>query len=610
MSFETAFVFALIGVAALLMASNRVRFDIVALLVVLALILSGVLSVGEALAGFGSSVVILVACLMVVGEMLDRTGVANAIGDWILARGGSETRLLIVIMVAAAVLSAVMSSTAVVAIFIPIIMRVAAESQINASRLLMPMSYAALISGMLTLIATPPNLVIHEELRRAGYDGFGFFTFTLVGIAVLFAAIGYILILGRRLLPGNEDEGRDARAPRTIRELAEDFEVRPEFARIGPDSPLAGRTLAESELGSRYGARVLAITRQRRGRRVAEIASPQPTTELRAGDTLVFVVGEERTNHTLRDEQRLHPHSVSGRELKHWRWELGAATILIHPESSLVGKSLRGVEFRTRYGVHVLGVRRDRKTVTDHEDMKLAVADGLLVAGPWSRIRRLAADHHDFILVETPAEQAQVVPAYRRMPVALIILVGMVLLTLFDVVPLVAAVIMAALAAVLSRCLTADDSYRAIHWSSLVLIAGMLPLADALAKTGGTQLIVDGLIDGVGESGPLPMLTVIFFLTAGLSLVLANTAAAVLMAPIAIVAAETIDVSPYPFAVTVVIAASAAFATPVASPVVTLVVEPGRYRFVDYVKVGVPLLFITYVITLLLVPLLFPFTAA
>jgi di/tricarboxylate transporter len=184
----------------------------------------------------------------------------------------------------------------------------------------------------------------------------------------------------------------------------------------------------------------------------------------------------------------------------------------------------------------------------------------------------------------------------------------MVLLSIFDVVPLVAAVIMAGMAAGITRCLTMEDSYRAIHWSSLVLVAGMLPLADALDQTGGTKLIVDALIDGVGDSSPRVMFTVLFFLTAGLGLVLSNTASAVLVAPISIAAAEALNVSPYAFAVAVLIAASAAYSTPVSTPVVTLVVEPGRYQFMDFVKVGVPLLLLTYLATVLVAPLVFPFT--
>ena len=228
----------------------------------------------------------------------------------------------------------------------------------------------------------------------------------------------------------------------------------------------------------------------------------------------------------------------------------------------------------------------------------------------WGRGRKSGnceALTHDFVVLETPTELADVVPSRRRMPIALSILVAMVLLTAFDVVPLVAAVLMAVLAAVFTRCLTMDDAYRSIHWSSIVLIAGMLPLADALYVTGGTQIIVDGLLSAVGDSGPYFILSIVFFLTAGLGLVLSNTASAVLVAPIAIYMANAVNLSPYPFAVAVVIAASAAFSTPVSTPVVTLVVDPGRYKFTDFVKVGLPLLFLSYVVTLLVAPLIFPF---
>ena len=512
-------------------------------------------------------------------------------------------------MAGAGVLGAVMSSTAVVAIFIPIVLRVAAETGLRASRMLMPMSYAALISGMLTLIATTPNLVVSEELKNSGFEEFGFFSFTPVGLAVLVVAIAYILLIGRRLLPKADQGSSTKKGGRSILELWEDFRVdrRHESAEIRPDSPLTGKTIAETEIESRYDVRIIGIMRRRTGGE-ERIASPGPDTELHAGDTLV-IVGQPAGCERLIEEQALTPLPASKRNRQRWFWELGGAAVLIHPEAELIGKSLREAEFRTRYSLHVFGVRRNRKPITDYKDIKLAASDSLLVVGPWSSIQQLRSLHHDFVVLEMPTEYAEVVPAYKRMPLSLIILAVMVLLSIFDVVPLVAAVIMAAMAAVFTRCLTMEDSYRAIHWSSLVLVAGMLPLADALEKTGGTQIIVDALMYGVGDSSPRLMLTVIFFLTAALGLFLSNTASAVLVAPIAIIAAETLGVSPYPFAVTVLIAASAAFVTPVSTPVVTLVVDPGRYGFMDFVKVGIPLLLLTYVVTLLVAPLIFPFSA-
>ena len=605
---DSTLVFAIIGVAAVLMASNRVRFDIVALLVVMALMLSGVLTVGEALSGFGSSVVILVAGLLVIGEMLARTGVARAMGDWILKKGGTnETRLLILIMLGAGLLGAVMSSTAIVAIFIPIVLRITAKTNHNASRMLMPMSYAALISGMLTLIATTPNIVVHEELKEAGFDGFGFFSFAPIGLAVLAVAIVYILLIGRHMLSGEIEKSDDDRRNRSIFDLWEDFRHGEDYdhLNVDNDSPLAGKTIAETQIESRYQVRIIGILRHVSGGE-KRIAAPAPGTELQAQDTLL-VIGKPKNNERLLVEQSLSRQTETKRDRQRWLWELSAAKVLIHPESKLIDKSLREAEFRSNYDLHVFALRRAKQPVANFKDVKLRSADSLFVVGSWSRINQLQQHMHDFVVTELPSEHAEIIPSYRRMPVALAILVAMVLLTAFEVVSLVPAVMMASLTAIFTRCLTMEDAYRAIHWSSLVLVAGMMPLADALDKTGGTQLIVDALMYTVGDSSPYMMLSLIFFLTAGLGLVLSNTASAVLVAPIAIYTALAIGASPFPFAVAVLIAASAAYSTPVSTPVVTLVVDPGSYKFTDFVKVGVPLVLLTYLVTLFVAPLVFPF---
>jgi di/tricarboxylate transporter len=605
---DMQFVFGLIAAAAVAMASNRVRFDIIALLVVIILMLSGILSVGESLAGFGSSVVILVGCLLVIGEMLDRTGVARAVGDWIMKKGGtSETRLLVVVMVSAATLGAVMSSTAIVAIFIPIVMRIAAEARLNVSRMLIPLSYAALISGMLTLIATAPNLVVHEELRAAGFSGFGFFGFTILGVSILAVAVVYVLLVGRRLLPGESVAEATVSRARRIDDLTQDFELKGGLVKlvVGPSSPLVGATLGEAKIESEFGVRVLGILR-RAPRSEDRIPAPGPDMEVHAQDELL-VFGEPEDCRRFAAERQLREIPITAASRQRWLWEAGAAIVLIHPESGLIGKSLIEAEFRSRYGVHVLGMRRSKEPVQHFRDAQLQASDSLLVFGSWPRIRQLQARTHDFIVTELPLEHSEIVPEYKRLPVALTILVAMVGLAIFDIVPLLAAAMMAVIAAVFTRCLTMEDAYRSIHWSSLVLVAGMLPLADALQKTGGTDLIVEILMDTVGDSGPGVILTVVFFLTAAMSLFLSNTASAVLVAPIAITAAAKLGISPYPFALAVVIAASAAYSTPVASPVVTLVVEPGRYRFTDFVKTGVPLLLLTYLVTLIVAPLLFPY---
>ena len=283
------------------------------------------------------------------------------------------------------------------------------------------------------------------------------------------------------------------------------------------------------------------------------------------------------------------------------------AVVLIHPDSALIGRTVTESAFRTRYGLQAIGLRQGGVSIADFEHSKLAAGDSLLLHGPWSKIEALRNENHDFVVLEIPREHAEVVAAYEKAPVALVILAAMVLLSVLNVMPLVVCVLGAAIAAVITGCLSAEHAYRSIHWSSLVLVAGMLPLADALQQTGGSAIIVEGLLETFGDAGPNVMLTVIFALTAVLGLVLSNTASAVLVVPIAITAAETLQVSPYPFAIAVLIAASAAYSTPVSTPVVTLVVEPGRYAFMDFVKVGVPLLVLTCIVTVLITPLLFSY---
>jgi di/tricarboxylate transporter len=606
-SSQMHFVLALIAIAAALMASNRVRYDMIALIVVLGLMLSGVLTVSQALAGFGNSVVILIAGLLVIGEMLDRTGVARTVGDWILTKGGSsETRLLIMLMISASILGAIMSSTAVVAIFIPIVLRIANKTGRSGSQFLLPMSYAALVSGMLTLIATPPNLVISAELAASGFEPLGFFSFTPIGIVVLIITVLYMVLLGRRWLPNATPTEPHSGYTRTLTELWQDYRVNRETAtlRISSNSTLDHCSIADSRLSVDYGIRILAIVRQNRNES-EHIAAPAADFMLHSND-LIVVVGETDNIQRLLADKSLTRHLTSSRDEQRLTWELGAVSVLIHPNSRLIGRSLKDAQFRTQYGLDVFGVRRNQHAMTDFEDLTLNPSDSLLVTGPWTRIQRLQAQNHDFVVLETAKESNEIVPAYRRMPMALVILVAMVVVSLFDLMPLVAAVLIATIAAVSSRCLSAEDAYRSIHWNSLVLVAGMLPLADALQLTGGTDLIVQSLLNAVGDSGPHVMLTLLFFITASLTLILSNTASAVLMSPIAISAAQLLEVSPYPLAITVLFAASSAFMTPVASSVVTLVVEPGRYRFMDFLKLGTPLLLMVYLITYVSVPLLFP----
>jgi di/tricarboxylate transporter len=608
MTGEMLFVFGLVLATIVLFASNWIRPDIVALLVILTLLLSGLLTAREVTAGFGEPLLPMIAGLFVVGEGLVRTGVAYSLGDWLMrTAGASEYRLLVLLMLVACTLGAFMSSTGVVAIFIPVVLSVCTKTGFSPGRLLLPLAFAAMISGMLTLIATPPNLVVSEELQQAGLEPFKFFSFTPLGVTVMIASILYMLFairllpVNRRLetLPGNR---------RKMSELVEDYGLSERgWHRLSlrADSALVGQTLAAAQLRTRYGVTVVGIRRQ--GRLAASIMPALADTELTTGDELL-VLGETAAIDHLIEIQGLLQLPIEEIDRQNARQELGLAEVMLPPNSELIGRTLAKVAFRSRHGLIVLGIKRKGQPLTGPlSAVKLAFGDSLLIAGGWQQISLLQTDPKDFLVLSLPVELDEVAPARRQALAALSILLAMIVAMAFNLMPNVAAVLLAALAMGLFRCVDWESAYRAINWSSLVLIAGLLPLATALQKTGGIGLIVNGLVGSLGQAGPFALLAGLFILTASLGLFISNTATAVLMAPIAITAAQTLGLSPYPFAMTVAIASSAAFATPFSSPINTLVLEPGHYRFTDYVRLGLPLMGVALVITLAILPVFFPF---
>ena len=606
---ESTFVFLLIGLAVVLFIHGKIRYDIVALLVVIILAVSGILDERDVLAGFGNPIVILVGGLLVIGEMLTATGVANAVGGWISKVGGtSENRLLVLLMVVPTLLSAVMSSTAVVAIFIPVVIDIGRRTGIGSSRLLLPMSYAALVGGMTTLIATTPNLVVSGELDASGLEAFDFYSFTPIGLAVMAALIVYTLLIGKRLLPDAEKGPGEAGQPRnTLRTLLDSFtlsRVARRF-RVPATSPLVDSSLVNSTLLRQAGVRILAIER---GTSLGDIKTFMPTanTIIRAGDVLVVHISAEGADRLV-ETGKLVELTVDDDRRALWARDVGFASVMIHPDSALVGKTIKDALFRTRGGVQVLAIKRRGDLVVGFADEPLKVADTLLVMGGWKNIQRLSSQTRDFVIVTLPEEVERFSPQRPKAPRAVAILTVMVVMLAGGWIPMTATVLLCALAAVATGCISMDGAYRAIHWPSLILIAGMLPIASALTKTGGTDLIVEQLTTGLGGFGPYGMLAVLFLVTAVLSMTMSNTATAVLMAPIAIALASAAAVSPYPFAMTVAIAASSGFPTPFSSPVVTLVVGPGNYQFMDFVKVGLPMLVVALAIALGLIPLLFPF---
>ncbi|PLC73697.1 SLC13 family permease [Klebsiella quasipneumoniae subsp. quasipneumoniae] len=610
MNGELIWVLSLLAIAVVLFATGKVRMDAIALMVIVAFVLSGTLTLTEAFSGFSDPNVILIAALFIIGDGLVRTGVATKMGAWLVSvAGNSETKMLIYLMLTVAGLGAFMSSTGVVAIFIPVVLSVSARMNTSPSRLMMPLSFAGLISGMMTLVATPPNLVVNSELLREGLHGFSFFSVTPIGLVVLILGIVYMLAVRFMLKTDNGESARDGRKRSTFRDLIREYHLTGRARRLAirPGSPMIGQRLDDLKLRERYCANVIGVERWRRFRRV--IVNVNGVSEFRARDVLLIDMSASDVD--LRQfcgEQMLEPMVLRGEYFADQALDVGMAEVALIPDSEMIGKTVREIAFRTRFGLNIVGMKRDGKAMDGSVvDEPLQLGDILLVVGNWRQIALLAKRGRDFVVLNMPVEVDDASPARSQAPHAIFCLVLMVALMLTDEIPNPIAAIIACLLMGKFRCINAESAYKAIHWPSIILIVGMMPFALALQKTGGVDLVVKGLMDVAGGEGPYLMLGCLFVMCAAIGLFISNTATAVLMAPIALAAAKSMGVSPYPFAMVVAMAASAAFMTPVSSPVNTLVLGPGKYSFSDFVKIGVPFTVLVMVVCVLLIPVLFPF---
>lgn len=610
MNGELIWVLSLLAIAVVLFATGKVRMDAIALMVIVAFVLSGTLTLNEAFSGFSDPNVILIAALFIIGDGLVRTGVATKMGACLVSvAGNSETKMLIYLMLTVAGLGAFMSSTGVVAIFIPVVLSVSARMNTSPSRLMMPLSFAGLISGMMTLVATPPNLVVNSELLREGLHGFSFFSVTPIGLVVLILGIVYMLAVRFMLKTDNGDSARDGRKRSTFRDLIREYHLTGRARRLAirPGSPMIGQRLDDLKLRERYCANVIGVERWRRFRRV--IVNVNGVSEFRARDVLLIDMSASDVD--LRQfcgEQMLEPMVLRGEYFADQALDVGMAEVALIPDSEMIGKTVREIAFRTRFGLNIVGMKRDGKAMDGSVvDEPLQLGDILLVVGNWRQIALLAKRGRDFVVLNMPVEVDDASPAHSQAPHAIFCLVLMVALMLTDEIPNPIAAIIACLLMGKFRCINAESAYKAIHWPSIILIVGMMPFALALQKTGGVDLVVKGLMDVAGGEGPYLMLGCLFVMCAAIGLFISNTATAVLMAPIALAAAKSMGVSPYPFAMVVAMAASAAFMTPVSSPVNTLVLGPGKYSFSDFVKIGVPFTILVMVVCVLLIPVLFPF---
>ena len=615
----------ILALSAVFFVNGKLRSDLVALCALVLLIVFNILTPEEALSGFSNPIVIMMVGLFVVGGAIFKTGLAKMISSKILRLAGkSELKLFILIMMVTAFIGAFVSNTGTVALMLPIVVSMAASANISPGRFLMPLAFASSMGGMATLIGTPPNLVVDEVLSNAGFTDLSFFSFTPIGVICVLIGLVVLIPLSKFFLVKKED-GKDTKTTtgHSPKELAKKYQLSDNLYRIQirPGSRIGGKKLQELNITQAYNLSILEIRRQSssQGRflKTVDQSLAGPHTELQENDVL-YVFGPFEKVNQFAKEQNLEltdthvSEYVEGAEVEKLSVrEIGIAEVLLMPDSKLINKVVKDSGFRDKYSVNILGIQRKGEYIlNDIKDIKMHAGDILLIQGTWDSIARMSQKQSQWVVLGQPLEEASKVTLDYKAPVAALIMVLMIAAMVFDFIPIppVAAVIIAGILMVLTGCFrNVEEAYKTINWESVVLIAAMLPMSLALEKTGASNLISEKLVSGLGDYGPLVLMAGIYFTTSLLTMFISNTATAVLVAPIALQSAIAINVSPYPFLLAVTVGASMCFASPFSTPPNALVMSAGKYTFMDYVKVGLPLQIVMGIVMVFILPLLFPF---
>lgn len=612
----------ILALSAVFFVNGKIRSDIVALCALVLLILFGILTPDEALSGFSNSIVIMMVGLFVVGGAIFKTGLAKMISGKILQLAGkSELKLFILIMLVTSFIGAFVSNTGTVALMLPIVVSMALGANISPGRFLMPMAFASSMGGMATLIGTPPNLVVQGVLSQAGYDDLSFFSFTPVGIICVVIGIIILIPMSKFFLSKKEDKNVNTTTGRTSKELVKKFQLADNLFRVHVrvGSIICNRKLIDLNITQNYNISVLEVRRkstsQGRFLKTVDQKLAGPETELKEDDIL-YLFGtfddvqrfatENRLDMT---ESKVSEYAGNASPEKLSVQEIGIAEVLLTPDSKLIGRPIKDSGFRDKYGVNVLGIERGGKYILSNiKDMKMSSGDVLLVQGTWDGLAIMSKKQTNWVVLGQPIEEAAKVTLDYKAPLAALIMVAMIVAMVTQIIPAVAAVLIAAILMVLSGCFrSVEDAYKTINWESIVLIAAMLPMSLALEKTGTSALISDSLVGGLGNYGPIVLMAGIYFTTSLMTMFISNTATAVLIAPIAMQSAIAIGVSPYPFLIAVSVAASMCFGSPFSTPPNALVMSAGKYTFMDYVKVGMPLQIFMGIVMIFVLPLIFPF---
>ncbi len=609
-------------IAAILFVNGKIRSDIVALCALASLLIFHILTPEEALSGFSNSVVIMMVGLFVVGGAIFQTGLAKMISSRLLKLAGkSERRLLLLVILVTAAIGAFVSNTGTVALMLPIVVSLAASAGTSPGRLLMPLAFASSMGGMMTLIGTPPNLVIQEALISGGYGELSFFSFLPVGLVCL--AVGILVLMPlSKLFLSNKEKKKAKRTGKTMQELIKEYGISSNLFRVqvNDTSTLLGKTVMELDVRREYSLNILEIRRgdssKHRFLKTITQRMASQDTALSAGDML-YVMGDFDNVSRFADDYSLAiidghtTEEADGASGSLDFYDIGIAEILIMPNSRLSNRTVKEIDFRNKFNVNVLGIRRKNDyLLQDLGNTQVHGGDVMLVQGTWANIERISREDADWVVLGQPLAEAAKVTLDYKAPIAAVIMLLMIAMMVFDFIPVapVTAVMIAALLMVLTGCFrNVEAAYNTINWESVVLIAAMLPMSNALEKTGASALISNSLVSWLGDYGPFALMAGVYFTTSLLTMFISNTATAVLLAPIAMQSAVQMGVSPVPLLFAVAVGASMCFASPFSTPPNALVMHAGQYTFMDYVKVGLPLQIIMGIVMVFVLPLLFPF---
>jgi di/tricarboxylate transporter len=583
MPFDALLVLAILVGAVALFISERYPLDLVALLVLTTLLALGLVTPEEGISGFSNPATVTVAAMFILSAGLQKSGATAAVGRLMVRFGQNYFTALVVIMGTIGVMSAFINNTAAVAVFIPLVMIVAQRRRIAASRLLIPLSYASQFGGVCTLIGTSTNLLVSSISAQAGYGAFTMFEFSRMGLILFVTGVSFFLLFGRWLLPERKAE-----------ELAVAYHLGEYITelRVRQNSPLIGKTVRDSRLGEDHDVTVLRLLH------VAQAMWAPRRQTIEMGDVLLVRGGiselmrlRDAAGLDLNIEFKLRDETLQTEDLR-------LVQALVAPGSELIGLNLKDLDFRNRYKALVLAIQRRGETISEKlNSVTLGLGDALLIQAHEDQIKALRTDQDFIVLDEVPGTVLQ-----HKAPLVLAILAAVVGLAAFNVLPILVTALLGCAAMVLTRCLRLDEAYGAINWQVIFLLGGILPLGIAMQKTGAAGFVAENAVAMVGDMGPVAVLAVIYLMTSIMTDCMSNNAAAVLLAPIAISTAEQVGINPKPLLMAITFAASTGFSTPVGYQTNTMIYNPGGYKYTDFLRTGVPLSILFWILSVIFIP--------